>query len=44
MLFLDGSIEHGTSTRRAETGMRANSLDVLGYLAPLAALFEKETR
>jgi hypothetical protein len=26
-----------------ETALRANSQDVLGYLAPLAALFEKET-
>jgi hypothetical protein len=47
MLFLFGLIEHGgtihaTKLRRA---LRANSrADVLGYLAPLAALFEKETR
>jgi hypothetical protein len=46
MLFLDGSIEHGWTihAKKLRRALRANSRAVLGYLVPLAAFFENETR
>jgi hypothetical protein len=46
MLFLGGSIEDGWNihAKKLRRALRSNSRAVLGYLVPLAAFFEKETR